>query len=245
MINIVFSKEWVDTGLITKVNYEDSNNAGNSTRSTSNKLPKNYTNALKQIEKQFIINNQTTDIVGNENINHAIQELHIEINDKSLSDVSGKEVLNLLYKTSKFMDELEKPENTGITIVSEDYFYGDFAKKVKRLTGWTPFDIENNFSVQEGVKEKTMEIPNHLIKTLNFIESLTYKQRDILDKICDDSIFNIDLYFNDEQIDLSDKITITDTIEDTRQTDFLKELGMSDEDMKKAQEIKNHCKGGK
>lgn len=243
--NIVFSKEWVDTGLITKENYEDSNNAGNSTRSTSNKLPKNYTNALKQIEKQFIINNQTTDIVGNDNINHAIQELHIEINDKSLSDVSGKEVLNLLYKTSKFMDELEKPENTGITIVSEDYFYGDFAKKVKRLTGWTPFDIENNFSVQEGVKEKTMEIPNHLIKTLNFIESLTYKQRDILDKICDDSIFNIDLYFNDEQIDLSDKITITDTVEDTRQTDFLKELGMSDEDIKKAQEIKNHCKGGK
>lgn len=243
--NIVFSKEWVDTGLITKENYEDSNNAGNSTRSTSNKLPKNYTNALKQIEKQFIINNQTTDIVGNDNINHAIQELHIEINDKSLSDVSGKEVLNLLYKTSKFMDELEKPENTGITIVSEDYFYGDFAKKVKRLTGWTPFDIENNFSVQEGVKEKTMEIPNHLIKTLNFIESLTYKQRDILDKICDDSIFNIDLYFNDEQIDLSDKITITDTIEDTRQTDFLKELGMSDEDLKEAQEIKNHCKGGK
>lgn len=243
--NIVFSKEWVDTGLITKENYEDSNNAGNSTRSTSNKLPKNYTNALKQIEKQFIINNQTTDIVGNDNINHAIQELHIEINDKSLSDVSGKEVLNLLYKTSKFMDELEKPENTGITIVSEDYFYGDFAKKVKRLTGWTPFDIENNFSVQEGVKEKTMEIPNHLIKTLNFIESLTYKQRDILDEICDDSIFNIDLYFNDEQIDLSDKITITDTVEDTRQTDFLKELGMSDEDIKKAQEIKNHCKGGK
>lgn len=243
--NIVFSKEWIDTGLITKENYEDSNNAGNSTRSTSNKLPKNYTNALKQIEKQFIINNQTTDIVGNDNINHAIQELHIEINDKSLSDVSGKEVLNLLYKTSKFMDELEKPENAGITIVSEDYFYGDFAKKVKRLTGWTPFDIENNFSVQEGVKEKTMEIPNHLIKTLNFIESLTYKQRDILDKICDDSIFNIDLYFNDESIDLSDKITITDTIEDTRQTDFLKELGMSDEDIKKAQEIKNHCKGGK
>lgn len=34
-------------------------------------------------------------------------------------------------------------------------------------------------------------------------------------------------------------------IEDTRQTDFLKELGVSDEDMKKAEEIKNHCKGGK
>lgn len=31
----------------------------------------------------------------------------------------------------------------------------------------------------------------------------------------------------------------------TQETNFLKELGMSDEDMKKAQEIKNHCKGGK
>lgn len=232
--------------LLTKIReeFKSLDNKSNSTLST-NKLPKNYNQALKQIEKWFIINDQTTNIVGDDNTKHAIQELHIEINDKSLSDVSGKEVLNLLYKTSKFMDELEKPENIGITIVSEDYFYGDFAKKVKRLTGWTPFDIENNFSVQEGVKEKTMEIPNHLIKTLNFIESLTYKQRDILDKICDDSIFNIDLYFNDEQIDLSDKITITDTVEDTRQTDFLKELGMSDEDIKKAQEIKNHCKGGK
>ena len=228
-----------------QVDNTDSNNTGNSIQSTSNKLPKNYTDALKQIEKQFIINDQTTDIVGNDNINHAIQELHIEINDKSLSNVSGKEILNLLYKTSKFMDELEKPENAGITIVHEDYYFGDFAKKVKRLTGWTVFDIENNFAIQEGVKEKTMEIPNHLIKTLNFIESLTYKQRDILDKIYDDSILNIDLYFNDDQIDLSDKITITDTIEDTRQTDFLKELGMSDEDMKKAEEIKNHCKGGK
>ena len=243
--NIVFSKEWIDTGLITKENYANSNNTENSTQSTSNKLPKNYTAALKQIEKWFVINDQTTNIVGDDNTKHAVQELHIEINDKSLSNVSGKEILNLLYKTSKFMDELEKPENAGITIVHEDYYFGDFAKKAKRLTGWTPFDIENNFSVQEGVKEKTMEIPNHLIKTLNFIESLTYKQRDILDKICDDSILLIDNYFSDDSIDLSNVITITDTIEDTRQTDFLKELGMSDEDMKKAQEIKNHCKGGK
>lgn len=242
--NIVFSKEWVDTGLITKENYEDSNNAGNSTRSTSNKLPKNYTNALKQIEKQFIINNQTTDIVGNDNINHAIQELHIEINDKSLSDVSGKEVLNLLYKTSKFMDELEKPENTGITIVSEDYFYGDFAKKVKRLTGEIISNIENNYDIQEGEKEKTMEIPNPLIKILGFMESLNYKQRGVLDRIFDYPIYDLNPAVIGP-IDLSDKITITDTVEDIRQTDFLKELGMSDEDIKKAQEIKNHCKGGK
>ena len=244
--NIVFSKEWIDTGLITKENYADSNNTENSTQSTTNKLPKNYTKALEQIEKWFVINNQTTNIVGKDNIEHAIQELHIEINDKYLmSNMDEKDILNLLYKTSKFMDEMQKLGNTGITIVSEDYFYGDFAKKVKHLTGWTPFDVENNFSVQEGVKKKTMEIPNHLIKTLNFIESLTYKQRDILDKICDGTILLIDNYFSDDSIDLSNIITITDTVEDTRQTDFLKELGMSDEDLKEAQKIKNHCKGGK
>lgn len=243
--NIVFSKEWVDTGLITKENYEDSNNAGNSTRSTSNKLPKNYTNALKQIEKWFIINDQTTNIVGDDNTKHAIQELHIEINDEYLMlDMDEKDVLNLLYKTSKFMDEMEKLGNTGITIVSEDYFYGDFAKKVKRLTGEIISNIENNYDIQEGEKEKTMEIPNPLIKILGFMDSLNYKQRGVLDRIFDYPIYDLNPAVIGP-IDLSDKITITDTVEDTRQTDFLKELGMSDEDIKKAQEIKNHCKGGK
>ena len=217
----------------------------NSTSSTTNKLPKNYTKALEQIEKQFIINDQTTNIVGKDNIEHAIQELHIEINDKYLmSNMDEKDILNLLYKTSKFMDEMQKLGNTGITIVSEDYFYGDFAKKVKHLTGETPSDIINNYDIQEGEKEKTMEIPNPLIRILGFMESLNYKQREALDRIFDNPVYNLNPAVIGP-IDLSDKITITDTVEDTRQTDFLKELGMSDEDLKEAQEIKNHCKGGK
>lgn len=44
-------------------------------------------------------------------------------------------------------------------------------------------------------------------------------------------------------------ITIKDAIDfqygDSRQTDFLKELGMSDEDIEEAKRIKNNCKGGK
>lgn len=243
--NIVFSKEWIDTGLITKENYTNSNNTNSTTQFTSNKLPKNYNQALKQIQKWFDIDDQTTNIAGKNNIKHAIQELHIEINDKYLmSYMNEKDVLNLLYKTSKFMDEMEKLGNTGITIVSEDYFYGDFAKKVKRLTGEIISDIENNYDIQEGKKEKTMEIPNPLIKILGFIESLNYKQREALDRIFEYPIYDLNPAIIGP-IDLSDKITITDTVEDTRQTDFLKELGMSDEDMKKAQEIKNHCKGGK
>lgn len=217
-----------------------------STQLTStNKLPKNYTDALNQIQKWFDIDDQTTNITGKNNIKHAIQELHIEINDKYLiSQMNEKDVLNLLYKTSKFLDEMQKLGNTGITIVSEDYFYGDFAKKVKHLTGETISDIENNYDIQEGEKEKTMEIPNPLIKILGFMESLNYKQREALDRIFEYPIYDLNPAVI-SSIDLSDKITITDTVEDTRQTDFLKELGMSDEDIKKAQEIKNHCKGGK
>lgn len=224
--------------------YNTIDNGSNPTSST-NKLPKNYNQALKQIEKWFDINDQTTNILGNNNIKHAIQELHIEINDEYLiSQMNEKDVLNLLYKISKFLDEMQKLGNTGITIVSEDYFYGDFAKKVKHLTGEIISDIENNYDIQEGEKEKTMEIPNPLIKILGFIESLNYKQREALDRIFEYPIYDLNPAVIGP-IDLSDKITITDTVEDTRQTDFLKELGMSDEDMKKAQEIKNHCKGGK
>ena len=225
----------------------DTNSTDNGSNSTSstNKLPKNYTDALNQIQKWFDIDDQTTNIVGKNNIKHAIQELHIEINDKYLmSNMDEKDILNLLYKISKFMDEMEKLGNAGITIVSEDYFYGDFAKKVKRLTGETPSDIINNYDIQEGEKEKTMEIPNPLIKIIGFIESLNYKQRDALDRIFEHPIYDLNPAVIDS-IDLSDKITITDTVEDTRQTDFLKELGMSEEDLKEAQEIKNHCKGGK
>ena len=223
---------------------DSTDNVSNST-SPTNKLPKNYNQALKQIEKWFDINDQTTNILGNNNIKHAIQELHIEINDEYLiSQMNEKDVLNLLYKTSKFLDEMQKLGNTGITIVSEDYFYGDFAKKVKHLTGEIISDIENNYDIQEGEKEKTMEIPNPLIKILGFMESLNYKQREALDRIFEYPIYDLNPAVIGP-IDLSDKITITDTVEDTRQTDFLKELGMSDEDMKKAQEIKNHCKGGK
>lgn len=217
-----------------------------STQLTSIKNPpKNYTDALNQIQKWFDIDDQTTNITGKNNIKHAIQKLHIEINDKYLiSHMDEKDVLNLLYKTSKFLDEMQKLGNTGITIVSEDYFYGDFAKKVKRLTGEIISDIENNYDIQEGEKEKTIEIPNPLIKILDFIESLNYKQREALDRIFEYPIYDLNPAVI-SSIDLSDKITITDTVEDTRQTDFLKELGMSDEDIRKAQEIKNHCKGGK
>jgi hypothetical protein len=74
---------------------------------STNKLPKNYTDALNQIQKWFDIDDQTTNITGKNNIKHAIQKLHIKINDKYLMDhMDEKDILNLLYRTSKFMDEM-------------------------------------------------------------------------------------------------------------------------------------------
>ena len=71
-----------------------------------------------------------------------------------------------------------------------------------------------------------------------------YKQYDLLDDIFEynNPVYELSNY--DKIYDLSDDITISDEISDIRQTDFFSELGMSEEDMKKAKEIKNHCKGG-
>jgi len=96
--------------------------------------------------------------------------------------------------------------------------------------------------IEEGEKPGTTEIPQKLFDTVNFLSSFDNNHRVFIQHIFDDVI---DQLLGDEQIDLSDVITITDTIEDTRQTDFLKELGMSDEDLKEAEKVKEHCKGGK
>ncbi len=206
--------------------------------------PKNYIAALEKIKEVFIINDKTTKIVGDNNKAHAIQKLNIQLTGKYISKYAGTDVLNVLYKTA---NAIKKIINTaGITIMDDSLYYGDFVKKVKRLTGETVSDLENNFDIQEGERDKTTEVPNRLIQTINFIENLSNKEREILDDIFwreSNPLYGISNV--EDLIDLSDDITVTDTVEDTRQTDFLKELGMSDEDMKKAQEIKNHCKGGK
>lgn len=77
---------------------------------------------------------------------------------------------------------------------------------------------------------------------ISFIESLNRDERDFLDNIYNNAIYDL---YTTEPYDIHEMFTVTDTVEDTRQIDFLKELGMSDEDLKEATEVKNHCKGGK
>lgn len=204
------------------------------------KQPKSYTQAINQIEKLFILNNETT-VIGNESKKYSIQKLNVIVNNSYLSDVlSQTDLLNTLYKISKFADILDNMSDSKKVIVS-DNDYDKFKRKVQIL-GYSVSEIEADYLIEEGEKPGTTEIPQKLFDAVDFLSSFDNNHRVFIQYIFDDAINQL---LEDEQIDLSDVITITDTIEDTRQTDFLKELGMSDEDLKEAEKVKEHCKGGK
>ena len=228
-------------------------NAALNKSTTIKKTPKNYQDALDQIRKHFDFNDNTT-TVGKNASKYVIQKLNVEINPESeLSKYNKTSVLNALYTISRFIDELQS-SNIKPTIYAESYYDKDFARRVKRLTGEPVYEIEKEFVVNHNKSNGTVEVSGELISILNFIEQFDkdYRQRDsegrYLSGMLDD-IFEYDypVYalnnFN-SNLDLSDDITISDQVSDIRQTDFFSELGMSDEDMKEAKEMKKYCKGG-
>jgi hypothetical protein len=149
----------------------------------------------------------------------------------------------MLYKTSKFLNK--NIDTAGAVTISKSMFYGDFAKKLKRLTGQTVHDVlkEDMFGVHKDESSNTFAVPQRLMNVLGFLDGLEYDQREmLLDNICRNGIYDL---IGDEKIDVSDEVHVTDTVEDNRQLDLFKELGISEDNMKKAEEVKNHCKGGK
>ena len=177
----------------------------------------------------------------------------LENPESELSKYNKTSVLNALYTISKFIDELQSSDIKP-TIYAESYYDKDFARRVKRLTGEPVYEIEKEFVVNHNKSNGTVEVSGELISILNFIEQFDkdYRQRDsegrYLSGMLDD-IFEYDtpvyaLNNFSSSFDLSDDITISDQVSDIRQTDFFSELGMSDEDMKEAKEMKKYCKGG-
>lgn len=220
-------------------------NAHSIQATSTKKTPKNYQQALDQIRKHFSFNDNTTNI-GKNSSKYVIQKLNVELNpDFELSKYDKKLILNALYTISKFMDDLYS-SNLKPTVYAESYYNKDFARRLKRLTGESTFDVEDEFAIKYNKENNTVEVPGELISILDFIEQFNkmYKQHDLLDDIFgyNNPVYELSNY--DKIHDLSDDITISDEISDIRQTDFFSELGMSEEDMKKAKEIKNHCKGG-
>lgn len=204
------------------------------------KQPKQYTQALHQIEKLFILDDKTTTI-GENSKKYAIQKLNVIINNSYINGtLSQTDVLNTLYQISKFADKLN---NTSVSkkVTVSDNDYNKFKRKIG-IIGYSASEVEADYLIEEGEKPGTTDIPQKLFDTVNFLSSFDNNHNVFIQSIFDNVLSQL---LGDEQVDLSDVITITDTIEDTRQTDLLKELGMSDEDLKEAEKIKKHCKGGK
>ena len=239
--------------LYKHVDEDDVQNVALNKSATVKKTPKNYQDALDQIRKHFDFNDNTT-TVGKNASKYIIQKLNVEINPESeLSKYNKTSVLNALYTISKFIDELQSSDIKP-AIYAESYYDKDFARRVKRLTGEPVYEIEKEFVVNHNKSNGTVEVSGELISILNFIEQFNkdYRQRDsegrYLSGMLDDMFeYDTPVYalnnFN-SSFDLSDDITISDQVSDIRQTDFFSELGMSDEDMKEAKEMKKYCKGG-
>ena len=226
--------------------YIHSIQTSNSTPSTTNKLPKNYQAAIDQIQNYFDIG-YTTGRIGKNAADQVIQKLHIHVDeDSDLFDamqdnnLSEKDLLNALYALTSHLD---KPVVTGRTKLSSKQIdellnkmdTEDITSDILGLTGGA-YDIKES-------ENDSLIVDSQLISDLNFLfQNKKYMPiyGQLLDYIEDDYDYNdiVDI-FNIGQVDLSGVIQVDSTFDNINQLELF-----SEEDMKKAKEIKNHCKGG-
>ena len=219
----------------------------NSTPSTTNKLPKNYQKYIDVIQKYFDIG-YTTGRIGKNASEQVIQKLHIHVNENSdlfnamkKNNLSERDLLNALYNLANY---LNKPEIKGRTNLS--------SQKVNELLDTMGDDILTDIlGTNEGFYDIKPSINDSLIVNTQLISDLNFlfqnrKYIPIYQQILDYAIDDEDSYndiidiFTVDSVDLSDLIQVDSTFDNINQLELF-----SEEDMKKAQEIKNYCKGGK
>ena len=226
--------------------YNTIDNGSNSTSST-NKLPKNYQKYIDVIQKYFDIG-YTTGRIGKNASKQVIQKLHIHVNENSdlfnamkKNNLSEKDLLNALYTLANY---LNKPEIKGRTNLS--------SQKIDELLDTMGDDILTDIlGTNEGFYDIKPSINDSLIVNTQLISDLDFlfqnrKYIPIYQQILDYVINDEDTYndiidiFTVDSVDLSDLIQVDSTFDNVNQLELF-----SEEDMKKAQEIKNYCKGGK
>lgn len=215
--------------------------------STSNKMPKNYQKYIDIIQKYFDIG-YTTGRIGKNASKQVIQKLHIHVNENSdlfnamkKNNLSEKDLLNALYILANY---LNKPEIKGRTNLS--------SQKIDELLDTMGDDILTDIlGTNEGFYDIKPSINDSLIVNTQLISDLDFlfqnrKYIPIYQQILDYVINDEDTYndiidiFTVDSVDLSDLIQVDSTFDNVNQLELF-----SEEDMKKAQEIKNYCKGGK
>lgn len=213
---------------------------------TITKTPKNYQEYIDVIQKYFDIG-YTTGRIGKNAANQVIQKLHIHVNEDSdlfdamkKNNLSERDLLNALYALASHRD---KPKVEGRTKLSDqqvDKLLDDI-KMYNILT-----DILGMTEGSYHIKELNdgLIVDTQLISDLNFLfQNRKYEPiyQQILDYVINDEDEWPDIIdiFNASYTDLSDLIHVDSTFDNVNQLELF-----SEEDMKKAKEIKNHCKGG-
>lgn len=237
---------YIHSIIDTKNKQKSANQTFNSTPSTTNKLPKNYQAAIDQIQNYFDIG-YTTGRIGKNAAGQVIQKLHIHVDeDSDLFDamqdnnLSEKDLLNALYALTSHID---KPVVTGRTKLSSKQIdellnkmdTEDITSDILGLTGGA-------YNIKESENDSLI-VDSQLISDLNFLfQNKKYMPiyGQLLDYIDNDYGYNdvVDI-FDIGQVDLSGVVQVDSTFDNTNQLELF-----SEEDMKRAKEIKNHCKGG-
>lgn len=210
------------------------------------KIPKNYQEYIDVIQKYFDIG-YTTGRIGKNAANQVIQKLHIHVDEDSdlfdamkKNNLSERDLLNALYALASHHD---KPKVEGRTKLS-DQQVDKLLDDIKMYNVLT--DILGMTEGAYHIKELNdgLIVDTQLISDLNFLfQNRKYEPiyQQILDYVINDEDEWPDIIdiFNASYTDLSDLIHVYSTFDNVNQLELF-----SEEDMKKAKEIKNHCKGG-
>lgn len=210
------------------------------------KIPKNYQEYIDVIQKYFDIG-YTTGRIGKNAANQVIQKLHIHVDEDSdlfdamkKNNLSERDLLNALYALASHRD---KPKVEGRTKLS-DQQVDKLLDDIKMYNVLT--DILGMTEGAYHIKELNdgLIVDTQLISDLNFLfQNRKYEPiyQQILDYVINDEDEWPDIIdiFNASYTDLSDLIHVYSTFDNVNQLELF-----SEEDMKKAKEIKNHCKGG-
>lgn len=217
---------------------------------TITKTPKNYQEYIDVIQKYFDIG-YTTGRIGKNAANQVIQKLHIHVDEDSdlfdamkKNNLSERDLLNALYALASY---LNKPEIKGRTTLSSQQI-NEIQSKLN--TEMISSDILGMTGGYYRIKESTNDsliVDTQLMSDIDFLlQNKKYEPiyQQLLDYAMNDKYINeyyediVDI-FNVDHEDFSDLIHVYSTFDNVNQLELF-----SEEDMKKAKEIKNHCKGG-
>lgn len=226
--------------VFNKTQAELSNSTSSTKQSSLLKQPKNYQEYIDVIQKYFDIG-YTTGRIGKNAASQVIQKLHIHVDENSdlfdtmkQYDLSERDLLNALYALSYFY---EQNQNTTGSVKITNQQLKDLTSKLQKAlndTGNYLFAdcIDNLYNMKYTVSNKYLNMLNFLINNQRYLPIY-----DFINDWQNQDIF--DVKHTPSEIDLSDVMNIDSTFDNTNQLELF-----SEEDMKRAKEIKNHCKGG-